>query len=196
MTSEPPLWLIVTGPPAAGKTTLARRLALDLKIPLFEKDVFKDVLYQALGFGDKDWSRRIGLSAINLLFLTADRMLATGASLITESNFYRQLSSERVGEIADNANARVVQVHCSAPPDILVTRNAARLAPSRLRPGHHVMPSEELLAGIRSGTWEPLDVPSKTVHVDTSDYFDYANVIRNIDQDAIHLNDDGSTTIK
>ena len=159
-------------------------------MPLFEKDVFKDVLYQALGFGDKDWSRQIGVSAINLLLLTADRMLRTGASLVTESNFYRQLSSERVGEIADNAKARVVQVHCSAPPDILVTRNAARLAPSRLRPGHHVMPSEELLGGIRSGTWEPLDIPSKTIHVDTSGSFDYANVLRNIYQEAPHLSRD------
>ncbi len=57
MNCEPPLWVIVTGPPAAGKTTLVRRIAQDLRIPLFEKDVFKDVLYQTLGFGDKDWSR-------------------------------------------------------------------------------------------------------------------------------------------
>ena len=168
MNCEPPLWVIVTGPPAAGKTTLVRRIAQDLRIPLFEKDVFKDVLYQTLGFGDKDWSRRIGMSAINLLFITAGRTLQTGASLVTESNFYRQFSSERAEEIADNAKARVVQVHCSAPPDILVKRNASRLTPSKLRPGHHVMPSEELLEGIRSGTWEPLDIPSKTIRVDTS----------------------------
>ncbi len=183
MTRERPLWLIVTGPPASGKTTLARRLAQDLRIPLFEKDVFKEVLYQALGFGDRDWSRRIGMSAVNLLFLTADRMLRIGASLVTESNFYRRLSSDRVGEIADNAKARVVQVHCSAPPDILVERNAARLAPSKLRSGHHVMPSEELLEGVRSGIWEPLDIPSKTIRVDTSSSFDYADVLQSIHQD-------------
>ncbi len=183
MTRERPLWLIVTGPPASGKTTLARRLAQDLRIPLFEKDVFKEVLYQALGFGDRDWSRRIGMSAVNLLFLTADRMLRIGASLVTESNFYRRLSSDRVGEIADNAKARVVQVHCSAPPDILVERNAARLAPSKLRSGHHVMPSEELLEGVRSGIWEPLDIPSKTIRVDTSSFFDYADVLQSIHQD-------------
>ena len=59
MDQETPLWLIVTGPPAAGKTTLVRRLAQDLNIPLFEKDTVKDLLYKTLGFGDKPWSRQI-----------------------------------------------------------------------------------------------------------------------------------------
>ena len=103
MNSEPPLWLIVTGPPASGKTTLARRIAQDLRIPLFEKDVLKDTLYEAMDSGDKDWSRQIGMAAINLLFLTANRMLRVGSSLVTESSFYRQLSSEQAGEIADSA---------------------------------------------------------------------------------------------
>ena len=176
------LWLIVTGPPAAGKTTLARRIAHDLEMPLFEKDVFKDILYHDLEFGDKDWSRRIGISAINLLFLTADQMLQSGASLITECNFYRHLSSQQAGEIAKNANARVVQVHCSAPAELLLSRNVARLVPPNLRPGHHVMPSEELVHGINEGLWDPLDIPSQIIRVDTSDSFDYANILHAIRQ--------------
>lgn len=181
MNVEPPLWVIVTGPPAAGKTTLARRIALDLGLPLFEKDAYKDALFADLGFGDKDWSRLIGISAINLLFFTADRMLQSGASLITESNFYTQLSSERACAIANNAKAKVIQVHCSASPEVLLKRNAIRLDGNQQRPGHHVMPDEELLEGIRNGTWEALDVLSEIIRVDTSrPLFDYPNVIESI----------------
>ena len=184
MKREPPMWLIVTGPPASGKTTLARRLARDLNMPLYEKDVFKDTLFQSLGVGDKDWSQQVGRSAISLLFAVAHQILSTGSSLVTECNFSTRLSSEQVGEIADNSGARVVQVHCSASPEILVERNAARLASPNLRPGHHVMTSEELLEGVRSGVWEPLVVASKIVRVDTSGSFIYANVLRDIANDS------------
>ena len=183
---KPPLWLIVTGPPASGKTTLARRLARDLNMPLYEMDVFKDTLFQILGVGDKDWSQQVGRSAIGLLFVVANQALGSGASLVTECNFVTRLSSERVGEIAANARARVVQVHCSASPELLVERNAARLAPPNMRPGHYVMTSQEMLEGVRSGVWEPLDVHSKIVRVDTSGSFNYASVLGDIAQDAPH----------
>ena len=46
-----------------------------MQIPVFEKDVIKDTIYQSLGFGDKDWSRRIGLASINMLFAIANQIL-------------------------------------------------------------------------------------------------------------------------
>lgn len=177
---EPPLWLVVTGPPTGGKTTLVRRLSQDLAVPFFEKDVLKDELYRTLGHGDRDRSRQIGLAAISLLFSTARQMLQAGSSVVTEANFYRQFDSERAAEVLQQVRARVVQLHCSTPPEILVERNARRRTPAEQRPGHHVMPDDELLAGIEAGTWEPLDIPSEIVRVDTSGLVDHGKILREI----------------
>ncbi len=175
-----PLWLIVTGPPAGGKTTLIRRLSQDLAIPVFEKDALKDELYRTLGHGDRDWSRQIGLTAISLLFSMAHQMLRTGSSVVTEANFYRQFDSERAAEVLQQVRARVVQLHCSAPPKVLVERNTRRGTPAEQRSGHHVMLDNELLAGINAGTWEPLDIPSEVIRVDTSTEIDQVAILRAI----------------
>ena len=55
-----PLVVVVTGPPAAGKTTVARELACRLRLPLIAKDTIKEALFDGLGTGDLAWSRRLG----------------------------------------------------------------------------------------------------------------------------------------
>jgi predicted kinase len=41
--------VLVTGPPAAGKTTVARPLARCLALPLIGKDTIKEALFDAMG---------------------------------------------------------------------------------------------------------------------------------------------------
>jgi len=65
---ERPLVLIVTGPPASGKTTIGRPLARALALTFLSKDLFKESLFDSLGGSDREWSRRIGLASTQLLF--------------------------------------------------------------------------------------------------------------------------------
>jgi predicted kinase len=55
--------ILVTGPPASGKTTLAQPLARQLGVPLLGKDTVKEALFDTLGTGDRAWSRRLGAPA-------------------------------------------------------------------------------------------------------------------------------------
>src|SRR5919199_1492909 len=110
-----PLVLVVTGAPASGKTTIGRALASRLGLPYLSKDLFKEALFDSLGWQDREWSRRVGSASMDLLFRTAAALLDAGRSVALESNFYAAWDTPRLRELGERHGCRFVQVVCYAP---------------------------------------------------------------------------------
>jgi predicted kinase len=113
--------VLVSGPPAAGKTTLARPLAAELGFALLAKDQIKEALHDALGVDpDLAWSRRLGAAAMELLWTLA----AEAPAAVLEANFWPDspLTAERVRALG----GRVLEVHCSCPLEECRRRYAER----------------------------------------------------------------------
>lgn len=164
--ADKPLLIVVTGPPAAGKTTVARGLARRVRLPLIAKDTIKEALFDALGAADLAWSQRLGDATYLVMLRLAEESVAAGAGLVLEANFVRG------GEFAARLSelpACFVQVHCSAPVDLLLERYAAR----ERHPGH--VDSERIGAlrdAVETGRHEPLDLTGETIRIDTSEPID------------------------
>lgn len=124
---DAPLLVVVTGPPAAGKTTIAHELAERLRLPLIAKDTIKEALFDGLGTGDLAWSRRLGEATYLTMLAIAEESVAAGAGLVLEANFIRGGESGLAA-----LPARFLQIHCSAPLEVLLDRYAAR----ERHPGH------------------------------------------------------------
>ncbi len=135
MTGEP-LLLVVTGPPAAGKSTLARWLASRLGWPLLVKDDFKERLLGSSVPADREESRRLSDLAWELLFEEAGRVAARRAPLILEGNFRPAGHPARLAALAADHGLRLVQVHCGPPAGIRTARLRARVGHGRRHPGH------------------------------------------------------------
>jgi predicted kinase len=115
--------VLVSGPPGAGKTTLAVPLAAELGFALLAKDRIKETLHDALGFdADLAWSRRLGAATMELLWALA----ADAPAAVLEANFWSDhpLNGERVRALG----ARTVEVHCSCPIEECLRRYEARAA--------------------------------------------------------------------
>jgi predicted kinase len=162
--SDKPLVAVVTGPPAAGKTTIARELASRLRLPLIAKDTIKEALFDGLGTGDLAWSQRLGEATYLAMLAIAEESVAAGAGLVLEANFIRG-GEERIAALP----ARLVQVHCSAPLEVLLERYAAR----ERHPGHvDAERIDALREAVETGRHDPLDLPGETIRLDTSEPVD------------------------
>ena len=159
---RPPLLVVVTGMPASGKTTVAESLSRRLRLPLIAKDEIKERLYDTLGSGDVEWSRHLGRAAHALIQSFAKALLASGRSVIVEANFFHGAEERRFVALPPH---RLVQIHCSAPLELLVERYAHRVRHT----GHHDDEKVvELAARFESGAHLPLDLRGELIELDTS----------------------------
>lgn len=174
-----PLLVVVTGMPAAGKTTIAETLSRVLGLPLISRDRIKERLYDTLGVGDAEWSGRLGAAAFALLFDSAKVLIQSGHPVVLEANFFR--GTER--EFSELPPHRVVQIHCAAPLEVLIERYADR---PRHRGHHDAEKVKQLPARFQSGAHEPLELPGDLIEVDTSHPVDLEAVVKRIRSQLSH----------
>ena len=116
------LFVVVSGPPASGKSTLAPALAHELQLPLIAKDTIKDALMETMAVPDVAASREIGRAAV-LAMLAVAAESPIGA--VIESNFYRSAAVQDLRQLP----GLVVKFFCRCTPDEAARRYAARGAP-------------------------------------------------------------------
>lgn len=117
------LFVVVSGPPASGKSTLAPALAAALDLPVLAKDTIKDALMSALGVADLEESRRLGSASVDVLYAVA----ADTSGAVLEAPFYRSRARLRLHGLG----AQIVEVFCRCDRETLSRRYAER---SRARP--------------------------------------------------------------
>lgn len=166
-----PLLVVITGPPCSGKTAIARRLSEALSLPLIGKDDVKEVLFDSLGWSDRDWSRKLSGVGYEVIYLFLDRLLAAGISCIVESNFRPAVDAPRIRSLIADRAADHLQIVCRADGRVLVQRFCDRWKCGHRHPGHVDAESlAELEPGLLAGGDPTLDLGGEVVELDTTDF--------------------------
>jgi predicted kinase len=170
-------FVVISGLPGSGKTTLGRRLAPALNLPLIDKDAILERLLASKGVGDAAW-RRI-LSRESDVILQHEATHSNGAIL---ASFWRlpgmPSDSGTPTDWLDAPSHHVVNVHCACALEVAASRFVHR----RRHPGHldGESSSAAVFMSLRTLTQlPPLDIGQR-IDVDTSQEPNLTDVVRAI----------------
>src|SRR5579862_6614183 len=146
-------YVVISGLPGSGKSSLARRLAPLLDLPVIDKDDILERLFELRGVGDIDHRRALSRQSDSIL---REEAKSAGAAILV--SFWRlpgmPPDSGTPTEWIEGLSDRVVNLHCVSPP-------AGHLDAEKSE--------EETLLGIQAVARIPLPVIGRRIDVDTSE---------------------------
>jgi predicted kinase len=170
--SMPRRIVIVSGPPAAGKTAVAVPLAEGLGFALIAKDDIKESLYASLNGlpGDVAFSRILSDASMHLLW----RLAARCPHAVLEANFRTTGTEDRetLAALLAGAGTRCVEVHCRIP-----LAEAARRFAERARAGRHSAHALQEMSLERLAAYAEPFALSPVIEVDTTRPVDIAALV-------------------
>lgn len=124
-------FVIISGLPASGKTSIATSLAASLQLPLFDKDSFLEALFQSEGTGNSAWRRELSKRADSRF----QEKAATMGTAVLTSWWKHPASTADSGTPVDwlsYPSSIAVEVHCVCNTSVAASRFLAR----KRHPGH------------------------------------------------------------
>jgi adenylate kinase family enzyme len=175
--------IIISGAPGTGKTTLAKKISSEFKLPLLSKDSIKETLFDSLGIKDREWSRKLGIISYQLLYQTIELLLQTDKTFIVESNFKPEFDDQKFNNLKNKYNFEILQIICETKGEILLERFKKRSESGERHPGHvDHLNYDEFKDTLLKKDYPPLNIGGEVLKVDTTnfDQIDYLLIFEKI----------------
>ncbi|MXP74681.1 AAA family ATPase [Lachnospiraceae bacterium WCA-9-b2] len=179
-------FILVTGIPAAGKSTMAEAISERLKLPVISKDTIKELLFDHVGFQSRAEKVNLGIASMEIMYYAAGQLMKAGQPFILENNF--EYSSEHgIKNLLEKYQYSALTITLTGDYKVIYQRFQEReSSPDRHR-GHVVndcypekdnlnalktetISYENFVCGIEKRGFDAFWVDGKKIKVDTTDF--------------------------
>jgi hypothetical protein len=116
-----PAFVAVSGLPGTGKSYFCTKLVERLPSVILESDALRKALFPSPSYSPEESSR-----LFQALHLLIERLLKKGISLILDATNLSERYRERLYNIADRLDVRLILVRVEAPPEVVYERLKTR----------------------------------------------------------------------
>lgn len=197
--------ILITGIPAAGKSTMAAKLAKILNIPEISKDHIKELLFDEVGFSSRTEKVKLGSASMHIMYYMAESLMKTKQPFILENNF-ENVSRNGIMRLLEQYGYTAITLSLTGDYRVIYQRFLERnISPDRHRghvvndryPEKQVRSQEEIMAaspsyedfvhGITERGMDRFCANGPQIVLDVTDFdrIDYEDIGRQIRQLAI-----------
>ena len=163
--------IIITGLPGTGKTTLGRKIAQEFHLPFICRDDFKELLFDVLGYKNREWSKKIGMASYDILYHIVEENLKANKPIVVETNFDPKFANKKFLELKEKYGFISFQIRCITDGEILFERFKDRANSTERHPGHVDNANlTEWEPMIKKGKIEALKIGGNIFDIDTTDF--------------------------
>lgn len=118
--------ILVNGPPASGKTSVAEGLQAHFRLPILARDAVQEALYDVIGSGDREYNRLLGRAGMEVIWRMLQHFPSDAAVII--DTWCRYPPFDWLTEGFKTAGvAQWVELFCWAKGEVLVQRYLSRI---------------------------------------------------------------------
>ena len=171
-------YIIVTGIPASGKSTIGHGVAAALSLPMLDKDEILEAMFASQGIGNAEWRTRLSRAADGDL---KDRAKRTNGAIIA-SWWHHPASDIDTGtptEWLSSLSGAVIELHCVCSAEVAAERFLTR----KRHEGHldQLKTHAQLLESFqRFAAYGPLSI-GELVEVETENAVELSSVLSEIE---------------
>jgi len=118
--------ILINGPPASGKSTIAGELATIFNVPILARDTIQESLYDVIGSGDREYNRMLGRAGMAVIWAVL-KNFPLEATVIIDAWFRYPPYDWVVQGFSTAGITSFVEIWCHAPGEVLSSRYLSRV---------------------------------------------------------------------